>query len=342
MNNTNVIFWFLPTADGESFPQLSNIKGDKKVEYYLDSLIVAAASTRRWNPSVTITLVSENFQYLLPFKKHQNYLLELGVEFKCVRRETFTPEGFYQNWQSQFYILDIMRSIEDEESNKLILDLDVIICGPLSEIETLESDSGGLIIPYSEHLKVNGLSRDDLTRINRALNPHYTGQTIPYCGGEVIFFRSKKTSNLLDEQFKKNLHLFENGELHANEEAHLLSLVAANQSWFDLGSILFVKRIWTQPWVYRNVSPNDRYVRIKHLPGEKKTSLRLLGRQILSQKAPWFWNYESNEWNSEINYLIGTPKYTFRKLILDFKVGYTHLPRSIMKRLRDSNTAITG
>jgi hypothetical protein len=251
-------------------------------------------------------------------------LLEASVEVKEVPLEHLPPAGYYGRWRNQFYILDIIRSIaeDDEDGSYIVLDCDCLCLHPLGPVFNAIEEKGALTMITGERLgnDVNGLTREQMQTIFEEIGGEQLSSPPEYYGGEFFaadFRTVQKIKAIAEDAWLQSLERFHAGRLKFNEEAHLLSYV-----YFMLGlesgsADPFVKRLWTGLH-YRNGLPEDANKTILHLPGEKRFGYLKLFND-LQRPGSWFYR-EKNDlaWRRRMLKLMSAPTPSLQKLTVEF------------------------
>ncbi len=237
----------------------------------------------------------------------------LGVDIRVVPLVHIPPPFYHGSWRNQFYILDIMASIaeEDIDGNYLVLDSDCVCIRPLQSIFDAIEHNGALPLITGEQLgrPVNGLTREQMGTLFEELSNTKLAIPPQYYGGEFFAANSATIRRMLplaEYAWTQSIERHHTGKLKFNEEAHLLSYVY-QQLGLESGSAnLFIKRLWTGV-LYRNGEPKDKELLIVHLPGEKRFGYSKLYKAIRNP-ASWVYCENDDELRRIIQKVMSIPK----------------------------------
>jgi hypothetical protein len=182
-------------------------------------------------------------------------------------------------WTNQFFEFSIIDSIaRNYEANDIfmMLDSDCIFNGRLDQLFQLCKERGcityALDIPEKE--MINGITRSQMKEVfENILNDRI--DTVPvYHAGE-FFMADLNIIRKFSEQFRQIwptlLSFHHQGKPKLVEEAHVLSFLYYINSFQGGEANHFIKRIWTDPTNFRNVSETDKELAIWHVPAEKSS-----------------------------------------------------------------------
>ena len=194
------------------------------------------ASSKRHNPDVLHQLFTtvNHIPDIEDFAT-RTFLEQLGVEIILVPFTYLPPLGFHGAWRNQFYILDIIKYLDQNASAQeqyVILDSDCIFTGSITVLSQ-ELESHGLLAldmlsPLDEN--INGITRRDMTHIFQALGQSCPAGSPAYYGGEFFAATAGAIRQLaceVDALWQFGLDRFQAGSLKFNEEAHFLSYLYA-------------------------------------------------------------------------------------------------------------------
>ena len=198
-----------------------------------------------------------------------------------------TPTGYYGSWRNQFYEFSILEHISNyysDADNFLILDSDCVFTRPFNEIFTEADRNNGFlsyINEYAPEHNINGLTRLQMKSIYEELLDKKELAVPEYHAGE-FFLSSGANVRKIFESFldlwpqliKRNTE----GLIKFNEEAQTLSYLYFQNNLIGGGANKFIKRMWTNPVIYRNIENKDVELTIWHLPSEKTLGLERIYR----------------------------------------------------------------
>ena len=277
-----VCTWLCADEKGEEsiFPQTGRLSSSQNHQnIYWRCLMVFFVTSKRFNKNEKHILFTNVKQ--LPVVDNRNIsviLQELGVEVVYTDFKYKTPRGFHGTFQNQFYEFSILEYIDKHNTQLkdqyLVLDSDCIFIKPVKPLFDEAAKTG--FMSFEDDVKpdyvINGLSRNDLKDIYEDLLEHKIEEIPTYHLGEFLLC-SVENINKIHKDFKELwpqlLERNKLGKKKFNEEAHTLSYLYFKNGLKASTSASFMKRIWTNPLFYRNVSASDVDLCIWHLPSEK-------------------------------------------------------------------------
>lgn len=319
MSHHIVAFLVIDETDKSSYPSArrgSNF--DEFLDIYRRCLAIFYLSARRANPDARLYLFqnkvansvsTESSAYL------DSLCTQLGVEVILTEFRTLPSPGL-RNWLSQFFVFDVLSDLASRvtSGHVLIMDSDVVWASRDATPALWDKMKGQLAVMDSGHPEqeeINGSSSGQLSAI--------FGRQVRYFGGEFIsadasYLRGLHSTALeCLEVLGKNLA---EGRIKGFEEAHVLSAAYSIFPFIELSS-RDIKRMWTQPFKYRNVVPGDEEATLWHTPGEKRFGLRRLF-QTLMMKEPRHWiEMPDDEWVRLLSDQLGVPRNSFVKIVSD-------------------------
>lgn len=261
----------------------------KFVGVYLKNCIVFFITARKFNATAHLLLFTNtNLPEKLDNFDLKLMLDQLGVTVVSVNFEYKTPPGYHGAWRNQFFEFSIFRKMVElskkDDDLYLLTDSDCIITGDLAPVwEKARSGCLTYDMGYPEDYPINGLSRLDMKTIYEQLLDKKLTQPPQYYGGE-FFLANIASIRLIMDDFAQLwpilLSRHERGELKFNEEAHTLSYLFYKNNLQHHTANEFIKRLWTQPFIFRNVDEKDHALLIWHLPHEKKYGILRLFKQL--------------------------------------------------------------
>jgi hypothetical protein len=217
----------------------------------------------------------------------------IGVEHQILEYSHAPPASFPDRWRNQFYVLDVLEALASQAAESdlaLVLDSDVVWTDE-KRAESLWADldrHGALTysIDYELEYPINGLSRQDMTSLARSLGVVEPSTTVAYSGGELVALRG----DVLQRCVRRSREIWPKilAEHRATglglEEAHLLSAIYAAED-LPIGlANQYIKRLWTQPFKFRNVALDDLELALWHVPAEKKYGLARMYAELASNR----------------------------------------------------------
>lgn len=289
-SRTVISTWFVADdqESGTYFPQVAGQSSDRRVQDVYWRCVVA----------FFFTSVVRNFGRKHVFftnadipviggRDVEQLMLKMGVEVVRLPITYRLPPGRVTSWGNQFYLFDIVDEMSRWRNfdRLLILDSDCVWTTDCAALEA-QIDADGAVayeLDGQEHphgLPINGRSREQLAAFARSHSPEYSGESVPYCGGE-FFAASRKTVSAISLALPAVWSdVLAGGPNAPLEEAHLLSVMYALGGFRTDAGSAFIKRMWTT-FHYRNVSRNDLALMIWHLPAEKRSGFARLFDKIV-------------------------------------------------------------
>ena len=141
---------------------------------------------------------------------------------------------------------------------------------------------------------------------------------LPYCGGELVGLAGGIAGDVCAgarEIWPRVVARHESFELQGLDEAHILSMLYANLGLPTGNAKPFIKRLWTQPFRYRNTAPGDEALALWHVPAEKRYGLRRLYRALSARCL----SGDAATWvrPAILGPFLGVPRNTAEKLVRD-------------------------
>lgn len=292
IQNDIIATWVYLDSEGEEsfFPQVRYKSSSEKAQrVFWQCIVVFFSSSLRFHSDKRHILFT-NAKELPSIKRFsvEKFCEEKRIEVIRIENKFKVPSGYYGSWNNQFYefsILDFMTGWKDD-FQLMLLDSDCIFTtsvDPLfQDLRKSPSSAFTSVINYSVDHKINGLNRRGMGEIFGDLG--LKDETTPcYSGGEFLFVKKSFVCELMDDfpaVWDDQLRRFKGKRIKFNEEAHLLSyyyyklnagIGRCNQS---------IKRCWTNPFIFSNVTRHDCVIPILHLPNEKRFGFKKIFKTI--------------------------------------------------------------
>lgn len=295
MKEKVIVSWFYRAGrcEGGAYAQT---RGDSASDMFLDvyrkCLVTFYVSARRANPQAQLVLYVNSA--LAGDTSTSRVLIEildrLSVSVVVIGYDWRPPVTWTKAWNNQFFLFDVLSDIQKRWSGEAlvtVLDSDVVWNSErTAETMWKKIESAGVLtyeVGYESAKVVNGASMDALRRLADRNSYYVTDCT--YSGGEFVGFRNGAFAAVLDAcgEFyacMKSEHAKDSSVVC--EEAHVLSMAYSHVGIRAGTANEFVKRVWTQPFKYRNTSKEDINLALWHVPAEKKYGLRRMYRRIVA------------------------------------------------------------
>lgn len=297
-------------GDESIFPQTGKLSSSQSHQnIYWRCVVVFYATSRRFNKHEKHVLFTNVAQLpVVDGKKMETILKELDVEVIHTGFEYKTPKGYFGKFQNQFYEFSILAHIARHNTNSndqyLILDSDCIFIKPVKQLFAAAAPTG--FISFEDDVLpdyvINGLSRNDMKAIYEELLGNKIQEIPSYHLGEFLLCSVGNINNIFNDFVQLWPQLKERNELGLkkfNEEAHTLSYLYFKNGFRASKTNPFMKRIWTNPLFYRNVSGSDVDLCIWHLPSEKTFGIERLYHHFMNAG-----NYGLNTSNESFTELV--------------------------------------
>ena len=269
-------------VNGTHFPSAGGNSADAKVQaIYWRCICCFYTLARLHNPATRLVLFSNSSA--LPVVENtdiKEVLQKLNVEFYTTPFEYITPEGYYNQWRNQFYEFSILKFISDHKNFKdndrfLLLDSDCIITQNLSPMfdEITKNNCITYIIDYDVNHVINGNSRKDMQTAFGLLSNQPVKEIPEYHAGEIFAATIAVVKTLIQDFYPVWDHLLalhDAGLPKLTEEAHVLSYLFYKNGFTGGQANKYIKRLWTDPTNFRNITNEDSLLPIWHLPAEKR------------------------------------------------------------------------
>ncbi len=336
--------WLCADGVGEEslFPQ-TGLKSSSQSHQniYWRCLIVFYITSRRFNKEEKHILFTNVRQ--LPSVDGRDIsamLQELDVEVIHTDFKYKTPKNYYSVFQNQFYEFSILEYIAAKnqclEDQYLILDSDCIFIKPVKKLFDAASPTG--FISFEDDVApdyvINKLSRNDMKSIYEELLGKKLEEIPSYHLGEFLL-SSVKNIKQFYEDFKvlwpQLIERHNAGLKKFNEEAHTLSFLYFKNGFRASKVNTFMKRIWTNPLFYRNVSASDVDLCIWHLPSEKTFGINRLYDLFINKSARYGFGISNEEYLQIVQKTLGIPYLPF---VLKMEYYTKSYYRAMKKRLK--------
>jgi hypothetical protein len=292
----NICTWICVDTEGEesSYSQMKSIgksTSSKFISIYLKNCIVFFITSRKFNPTANLLLFTNaDLPEKLDGLDFRQMIDQLGVKIIHVNFDYKTPAGYYGAWRNQFFEFSIFHKMLELSKNPedlfLLTDSDCVIRGDLAPLwEKARSGCLTYGIDYGEQYAINGLTRMEMKTIYEELLNTKLEHAPKYYGGEFFLADVASIRSIVKdfvELWPLLLERHSRGMLKFNEEAHALSFLFYKNNLHTTEANEFVKRLWTQPFIFRNVEGKDEVLLIWHLPHEKKYGIIRLFKKLAS------------------------------------------------------------
>jgi hypothetical protein len=319
---TYISTWFcLDEKDDEStYSQMKSVGKSSSMavqRVYWQNIYVFYYTFKRYNPTLKYLFFSnvdipEDLDGF-PLKAE---LEKLGVQSFHVPFSYKTPKDYHGAWRNQFFEFSIFEKalevISDKKSLFMLLDSDCVCVKPIQDLIDLTEPKGYSVMkmPYEPDHNINGISRQDMKGIFENLLNKKLDVVPEYYGGEFFFMSIEKLQTVVKDfqaLWPRLLNLNINKQPKLNEEAHVLSYIFYKNNWIENLADAHIKRLWTQPFIYRNVLPQDANLSIWHLPHEKKYGIINLYKYF-SKNPLKYQNLKESTFLKQLNTELTVPK----------------------------------
>lgn len=312
--NPTVAVAFTP-APAKQNPNLRQTNDAAALSVYYRAMFVTFASTRRWNPDVSLVLISD-VAIPQPFFR---LIEDLGVRSQPFPFAHRPPPGFWPTFNASLYMLDAMNYLAHSGDKPiLLLDPDIVCIRSLQSVFDRIDDTSILAYPtgFPVEERSQGISAIEASVIHNALDPTLTSNPVHY-GGEFYGFTPSGIAPVLaraEDAWRYGLKCWQNGERYLVTEEHLLNYALRRASVRDAG--MHVKRIWTAP-TYRTVSGDESDLALWHLPSEKDRGFKRLAACASDQQS-WFWRASEQDFIGRVGVITGVSRRRLGRLAYDF------------------------
>jgi hypothetical protein len=294
----HICTWLCADRKGEEsdFPQSGRKSSSQKhQDIYWRCLIVFFITSKRFNKLEQHVLFTNLTSLpIIDGTPVADTLSALDVQIVPVEFKHKTPKGYFGAFQNQFFEFSILEHIAKSNSNPkdlyLILDSDCIFVRPAHGLFKAAQANGYISFEIDSPVshKINGLSRMDMKGLFAELLGRPVDDVPAYHLGEFFLCNTEIIEKLVEDfslLWPQLLLRNAAGKLKLNEEAHTLSYLFYKNDLHPSKDNTYIKRIWTNPVFYRNVSVDDSNLVIWHLPAEKTFGIAKLFRVLMKEKA---------------------------------------------------------
>lgn len=285
---------FTPAPASDS-PNLRSKNDSRGLETFQRLLRLAYSSLRRWNPDLSLALVTTKD----PAPAFGRALSELSVEVVLTDFHHAPPKGFYPAFNASLFSIDAINKMTARHpaaDRVLLLDPDVICTAPLTTV--FGDISQDKVLAYDLAMPADevsqGLTALDAAELHRKLDSSLGGVPRHY-GGELYGLQCAAWTDLaekVEEAWQLSLEQWRLDEPRMVTEEHLLNFALRYADIVPAGR--HIRRIWTAP-TYRAVQSTDSDLTLWHLPAEKHRGLAQL-HDVAVDRQSWFWTAPPSQW----------------------------------------------
>ncbi|MEO5316553.1 hypothetical protein PV772_20975 [Pseudarthrobacter sp. CC12] len=322
--------WFYTQSKREG-GRYAQVRGDSSTEKFRDvyrrCVGVFFLSARKANPDAELVLYLNT-----PWDRHSSkvgaevwlLLQQLNVNVEVIDYGHRPPDSFAQSWQNQFFVLDVLSDLEKKVRRSdawVVLDSDIVWStqSTSSMWNTLqERGTSTYTVGYAPSKQVNGMSLESLTSLAESAGLVLQDR-LDYSGGEFVGGNGSSITDLVTRSHAIWSVLMEQHEADNSiqfEEAHLLSVAYAVLGVSPGGMNSYVRRLWTQPFKYQNVTTEDVELTLWHVPAEKKYGIRRLYRLAPKTHQPIL-EMDYSHWIIQCRKQLGIPRNSLFKVARD-------------------------
>jgi hypothetical protein len=332
------------------FPQtgkLSSSQGHQDI--YWRCLVLFFITSKRFNKREKHVLFT-NVKHppVVDGRNISSLLNELDVEIIFTDFKYKTPKGYYGAFQNQFYEFSILEHIANNSKTPndqyLIVDSDCIFIKPAADLFKKAASTG--FVSFEDEVEpdyvINGLSRADLKSLYEELMGTQLKEMPSYHLGEFLLCsveNIKKIHADFTVLWPQLLQRHAAGQKKFNEEAHTLSYLYFINGFRAAGNNHYMKRIWTNPLFYRNVSTTDVDLTLWHLPAEKTFGLHELYEILMNGLNNFGFDMSNEKYLDTVQKTLGVPYLTLGRKMKYYTLSYY---RAIKKRLKPNHLKEAG
>ncbi|RYY55548.1 MAG: hypothetical protein EOO09_10040 [Chitinophagaceae bacterium] len=339
--------WLCADEKGEEslFPQTGQLSSSKShQDIYWRCLLLFYISSKRFNKTEQHLLFT-NLSSIpdVDGRDVGEMLSALGVRVIHTDFKYKTPKGYYGSFQNQFYEFSILEEISatfrQPDDLYLIVDSDCVFLKPAAPLFSAAAAKNGFI-SFRDDVKpgyvINGLSRYDLKELYEDIMGRQLSEMPDYHLGEFLLASAGNINKFFfdfRELWPRLIERHKRGQKKFNEEAHTLSFLYFKNGFRAEQQNRFMKRIWTNPLFYRNVSPGDVSLALWHLPSEKTFGLRELYDALIGE--PGFGAALTDEQYVKLAQdTLGVPHLSFFRRLKYYRLSYYRALKKRVKRTR--------
>lgn len=294
--------WFYKESEDEAsfYPQLGQ-KGSSALVHsvYMQIQVPFFTTFRHYNPQARLLFFTNLRKADLPYFL-TDLFLRLHVEVVTLPYTCRPPKHWYAAWQNQFYLYDILKEMEKRmtpQDTLLVSDADCLCRTSLDGLFDRTRQDGSALYEFITDRKysINGITLPQMETLYEACYHEKPSHPLSYYGGEFIALRGdtvKHINEAYPSLWQFNLTYGKQHDFKLNEEAHVLSILAARLQLCNATANRYVKRMWTSPQ-FNNVVQGDEHYPVWHLPYEKKRGLyrlyKLLSKDGSIRDEATFW-----------------------------------------------------
>jgi hypothetical protein len=331
MTGTGTVAVAFTPAPSTQSPNIRAVSDLDTVASYHRAIVVTFASVRRWNPHLSLALVTD----CEPPGSVADTLSALDVQVLETKFEHRPPDGFWPRFNASLYTIDVMAMLAHTAAPAdriLLLDPDVLCVGELTPVLDAIKDTRILVYPtgFPDDEKSQGLSALDAVPLHRELDPDLQAPPTHY-GGELYGFTPAGALPLLqraDDAWQLALANWARGQRYFVTEEHLLNYALRRVPLAD--ATIFIRRIWTAP-VYRTVKGDEGALLLWHLPSEKDRGFVDIAAAV-TDPLSWFWTDDHGEYVRRAGSFVGIPRRVFSRFTYDVAAGAVRAAQGVLLR----------
>lgn len=300
--------WLYAESEAEQshYPRVTGegaASSDRFQAVYWRCAVVSLATSRRLNAGATHVFYT-NLDVLPTIDGHDlNALFAAwGVETVTLPYAFLPPDGYYDQWRSQFYVLDILRHLAGRLGDRdvaVLLDSDIVWTHPATRLAAATRRAGALTydIGLDPDERMHGLTLRGMGALyGEVLEALHIDRPAPeapppYTGGEIVAATGatlRRMDALFDGLWAEMLRRHAAGLPRFYEESHALSFLYYALDILDGTANPFVRRIWTALPDGNDARPTDLSLTLWHVPDQKRTGFQHLFADVMTPDSA-FW-----------------------------------------------------
>lgn len=339
-------------ADTSFNYQLYYLNNKEKREIYWKCCVVFFASSLRYNPEAHhILYTNDPLPVVIDGKDIRKLIEDLGVEIRVLPFRKFAaPQKFSTYHTLTLFKLEIIDDIRRGiESNYILLDSDMVWIKSANHLLPLFENDSLIVydIYYQQDVdkKMHRISRRDLGRLYRTIDPAYPVEFPVRYGGEVLAGSRKVFDQVATEVSAYYNHItahFEHAPRVADKkildgDEFILSMVYNKLVNPKVMAGQFVGRIWTNDKA--SSDPSAFRLVLWHLIAEKMSGIPLLYESVINEESD-FWRLPVEQLAEYQGYFFGIPERRFHAV--RERSYKTFLPKVITKIREKMNNLLAG
>lgn len=312
--------WLCADAPGEEsiYKQMRGKSSAQTFQaVYWRNIYLFYLSSRKVNHTAAHILFTNSLPPVVDGFDMQRALEALEVQVVQVPFDYKTPTGYYEAWRNQFYEFSILDHIARHyplSDQWLLLDSDCVFTRSVENLPAIAERHNGILtytLVEPPGTSIHGLTQPQMQTLYAELLQKPVPTLPTYHAGEFYFSDGNWAKRFSDDfalLWPILLERHAQNKSRLTEEAHVLSYLYYKYGVSDVGTANpVIKRLWTQPFIFRNVEPADTDYAIWHLPHEKRYGLKTIFGKVIKRPLTYWLQLPDAAFMNMLKYHLTVP-----------------------------------